>query len=49
MDEAWIEFAIAIWKDNTRRSERAKDSLSNPHDKSDKVLYRVHWLEVRIG
>ena len=49
MDEAWIEFAIAIWKDNTRRSERAKDSLRNPHDKSDKVLYRVHWLEVRIG
>ena len=27
MDEAWIEFAIGIWKDNTRRSERAKDSL----------------------
>ena len=49
MDEAWIEFAIGIWKDNTRRSERAKDSLRNPRDRSDKTLYRVHWLEVRIG
>ena len=34
-NEAWIEFAIGIWKDNTRRSERAKDSLRNPRDKSD--------------
>ena len=26
-----------------------QDSLCNPCDKNDKVLYRVHWLEVRIG
>lgn len=49
MDEEWIDFAIGIWKDNARRSERAKDSLRNPRDKSDRVLYRVYWLEVRIG
>jgi hypothetical protein len=35
MDEEWIEFALGIWKDNTRRSERAKDSLRNPNDRSD--------------
>lgn len=49
MPEEWIAFAIDIWKDNTRRSERAKDSIRNPNDKSDKKLYRVHWLEVRIA
>ena len=49
MDEAWIEFALDVWTSSTRRSERAKDSLRNPNDKSDKKLYRVHWLEMRIG
>ena len=49
MNEEWISFAVSVRTDNTRRSERAKDSLRNPRDKSDKVLYRVHWLEVRIG
>lgn len=33
MNEAWIEFALDIWKANTRRSERAKDSVRNPQDK----------------
>lgn len=33
MPDEWIDFAIGIWKDNTRRSERAKDSLRNPNDK----------------
>lgn len=47
-DEAWIEFAVSVWKDNTRRSERAKDSIRNPNDMSDKRLYRINWLEVRI-
>lgn len=50
MDEAWIEFAISVWVDNTRRSERAKDtSVHNPNDKSDKKLYPIHWLEMRIS
>ena len=49
MDEAWVEFAVDIWCSSTRRSERAKDSLRNPNDKNDKRLYRVHWLEMRIG
>lgn len=48
MDDKWIEFAIDVWKTSTRRSERAKDSVRNPNDKSDKQLYRIHWLEVRI-
>ena len=48
MDEAWITSAQDMWASCTRRSERAKDSLRNPNDKSDKRLYRVHWLEVRI-
>lgn len=33
MPDAWIEFAIDIWKTHTRRSERAKDSVRNPNDK----------------
>ena len=33
MPEEWVEFAIAIWKSETRASERAKDSLRNPNDK----------------
>lgn len=49
MPDEWIDFAIDIWKTETRRSERAKDSVRNPRDKTDKKLYRVHWLEVRIG
>lgn len=49
MNKEWIEFATGIWKDNTHRSERAKDSLRNPNDRSDKRLYRIHWLEVRVG
>lgn len=48
MKEEWIEFAVDTWKTLTRRSERAKDSLRNPNDKSDTRLYRIHWLEVRI-
>jgi hypothetical protein len=47
MDEAWIEFGINIWKDNTRRSERAKDSLSNPNDRlgsiAPHVMAAVGW------
>lgn len=31
--EEWVEFAVDIWKNNTRRSERAKDSVRNPRDK----------------
>ena len=49
MDEEWVSFAINIWTSSTRRSERAKDSVRNPNDKSDKRVYRVHWLEVRMG
>ena len=49
MDEAWVQHGIDIWKRETRRSERAKDSVRNPTNKSDKILYRVHWLECRIG
>lgn len=33
MNEEWISFAISIWTDNTRRSERAKDSIRNPNNK----------------
>ena len=31
----------------TRRSERAKDDIRNPHSRSDETLYRVHWREYR--
>lgn len=33
MPEEWVEFAISIWIDKTRRSERAKDSVCNPNNK----------------
>ena len=49
MPDEWLAHAVDTWTGQTRRSERAKDSLRNPSDKSDKTLYRVHWLEVRMG
>lgn len=33
MPEEWIEFAIDVWTNNTRRSERTKDSLRNPNNR----------------
>ena len=43
----WVDFAIGVWADNTRKSERKRDSIRNPKNKSDKTLYRIHWLEMR--
>ena len=47
--DEWVTHAVEIWASHTRRSERAKDSVRNPKNKADKRLYRVHWLEVRMG
>lgn len=33
MPDEWVEFAVDIWKANTRRSERSKDSVRNPNDR----------------
>lgn len=33
MEEEWIEFAVDMWKSNTRQSECAKDSVRNPNNK----------------
>lgn len=49
MPEEWIEFAVSIWEKETRPSPTAKHSIRNPHNRSDKKLYRIHYLDMRIG
>ena len=49
MDSDWIDFAVGIWRTETRPDASTKASIRNPHNHSDKVLYRIHYLEMRIG
>lgn len=49
MEEAWIEFAAKVWVEETRPAPSTKCSIRNPHDQRDKKLYRIHYLDVRIG
>ena len=46
ISEEWVDFAVSVWNDHTRKSERKKDSVRNPHNKADKTLHRIHWLEM---
>ena len=32
-----------FWLDECRASEKAKDGIRNPHDRSDKQYHRLHW------
>lgn len=49
MDEAWIEFAVSVWETETRPDPSTKCSIRNPHNRSDEKLYRIHYLDMRIG
>lgn len=49
MDEAWIEFAINVWVTETRPDPSTKCSIRNPNKRLDKKLYRIHYLDMRIG
>lgn len=49
MDEAWIDFAVTVWETETRPDPATKCSIRNPHNRSDKKLYRIHYLDMRIG
>lgn len=49
MNEAWIEFATNVWVTETRPDPSTKCSIRNPNSRSDKKLYRIHYLDMRIG
>ena len=49
MDDEWIDFAVGIWKTETRPSPSTKDSIRNPHNHSDETPYRIHFLDMQIG
>lgn len=49
MDEAWLEFAAHVWETETRPDPSTKCSIRNPHSRADKKLYRIHYLDMRIG
>ena len=49
MPREWVDFAINVWLEETRASERAKDTIRNPKNRKDKKLHRMHWLEMTIG
>ena len=44
----WLEFAHRFWLDICRPSEKAKDSLRDPKNRSDLSQYRIHWKEQPI-
>ena len=46
---AYRDFVLSQWYELTRRSERMKDEVRNPRDKSDKKNYRVHFREDSYG
>lgn len=48
MDEEWIHFAATLWEQETRPAPSTKFSIRNPHNRSDKKLYRIHYLDMRI-
>ena len=39
---------IKLWKAGTRLSEKKKDTVSNPHNKSDQKQYRIRYLNQTI-
>ena len=39
---------IQCWFGLTRRSANAKDKMRNPHNRSDKELCDIHYLDVRV-
>ena len=43
----YVEFVREQWLERTRESERMRDEIRNPNDKSDPILYRVHYQEDR--
>ena len=46
-----IEFVISMWNENTRASERKKDSIIHPDDRRKlqcQRLHRIHWIEMRL-
>ena len=49
MSDEWIEFAKRVWETQTWPAPSAKCSIQNPHDHSDKRLYRIRYLAIRIG
>lgn len=49
MNEEWLEFAAHVWEKETRPAPSTKCSIRNPHKRSDKKLYRIHYLDMRIG
>lgn len=48
MPEAWVELAVDVWKASTRRSERTKDSVRNPHDKYASIIYLAQWAHEAV-
>ena len=44
----WLEFARTFWLSSCRASEKAKDSIRDPKNRSDKTAYRIHWKEDNI-
>ena len=50
MSDEMTDFTISVWNDNTRASERKKDSMRNPKERrnADARLHRMHWLEMRL-
>ena len=47
MPDEWIDLAVDVWCEMTRKSERKKDSLRHPRNHSDETWYRVHFQECR--
>ena len=37
MSDEHADFVVSVWNDNTRASERAKDSIRNPRERRDQV------------
>jgi hypothetical protein len=58
---AWKEFALLFWTDDelldldgqpygfVRYSERAKDQIRDPANRTSKETFRIGWLEARVG
>lgn len=49
MKEEWIDFATSVWEQETRPSPSTKCSIRNPHNRSDKKMYRIHYLDMRMS
>jgi hypothetical protein len=49
LPEEWVELAVRVWTEETRRSEKTKDSIRHPHNRADKTSYRIHYMEERLS